>query len=127
MAKVRTLADEMSSLVEVEAWLPVARSELARLRHRTRSTLTSIALANGADVGRAKLLTECDAACDAAAKQLEEIDGRAAVVRAYVDTRPRDDPSFAIPTEVRNAWGAMTMGKMLAVDEIARLVAQLDS
>jgi len=126
MGKVRTLADERPSLVDVEAWLPAARNELARVRRQARSTLTSIALANGADVEQSdRLIATCDAACDAMVKQLDEIAARATIVRTYVDTRPADDPSFAIPTEVRNAWGAMTMGKLLAVDELSRLAAQL--
>jgi hypothetical protein len=130
MAKVRTLADELPSLVEVEVWLPKARDELARLRSRARSILTSVALANQADSslgGPATLLAACDAACDSIAKQLEDAAARAAVVRAYVDGRSAAEPSFAIPTEVRNTWGEMTMAKICAVDELTRLRVQLES
>lgn len=130
MAKVRTLADELPSLVEVEVWLTNARDAVAQLRSRARSTLTSIALANGADPGQgeaAKLIAACDAACDSIAKQIEDAAARAAIVRAYVDGRPTDEPSFATPTEIRNAWGHMTVAKQFAVVEMAQLRAQIDS
>lgn len=129
MAKVRTLADELPSLVEVEVWLPKARDDLARLRSHARSMLTSIALANSADAGHgdaATLIAACDAACDSIAKQLDDTASHAAVVHAYVDGRPTTDPSFSIPTEVRNAWGQMTMAKICAVDDIAKLHTQID-
>lgn len=123
---VRTLADELPSLVDVEAWVPRTREALAQLRYRARSTLSSIALANGASPDHA-LIAACEAACDALAKQLEEAAALAATVRAYVDTRPSDDPSFSLPMAVRNAWGKMTVTKLCAVDDLARLRDQLDS
>jgi hypothetical protein len=129
MNKVRTLVDEIPSLVDVENWLPKAREDLTRLRQRARSTLSSIALANQADPEQAapgNLIAACDAACDSIAKQLDEAAAGAAIVRAYVDTRPADDPSFAIPTAVRNAWGQMAVTKICAVDDLTRLRAQID-
>lgn len=124
MGKVRTLADELPSLVEVELWLPEARQTLAQLRSRGRSILTSVALANNADPATgeaANLIAAHEASCDALARQLDNAATLALVVRQYVETRPADDPSFAIPADVRNAWGKMTFSKICAVDDLKQI------